>query len=111
MSNTTRKSPILTQRGIPEGSGRVPGQLTFSVNQEDELVTLYVEVPGVDPETIDMEAFSDAIRVSCDRGEMNYPVEASLDLSKVDVSVRWGMLEIVIPRRQSRAVKIKIAEK
>jgi HSP20 family molecular chaperone IbpA len=111
MANTTKKDLILSQRGIPQGSGQVPGKLNFSIVEDDDQAILGIEVPGVDPETIEMEAYSDSIRVSCELGDMDYPVNASLDLSKIDVSVRWGLLQVVIPRRQSRPLKIKINDK
>jgi HSP20 family molecular chaperone IbpA len=114
MSNTTVKNTVLFQRtskSQSEDYTPVPGKLQFLTEACDEGVLLSVEVPGVDPESIQMDAYSDAIRIECERGVLEYPVEASLDLSKVDVSIRWGLLEISIPRRQSRPLKIKINEK
>ena len=110
MANTSTKDMLLTKRGINQ-SNIIAGQLNFSIETIEEGVLLNVEVPGVDPETIDMEAYSDSIRIQCERGELEYPVEASLDLSKIDVLVRWGMLEVVIPRRVSRPLKIKLMDK
>ena len=111
MANTTKKDITLVQRGVPEGNGKIPGQLSYEILTYVDEKVLNVEVPGVDPDTIEMEAHSDSITITCDRGELTYPVEAALDLSKVEVSVRWGMLEIRFPFRQARVVKIKIGEK
>jgi HSP20 family molecular chaperone IbpA len=110
MASTSTKDNLLSKRGINQNN-LIPGQLNFTIEAIDEGVLLHVEVPGVDPESIEMEAYSDSIRIQCDRGELEYPVEASLDLSKIDVSVRWGMLEVVIPRRVSRPLKIKLNDK
>jgi HSP20 family molecular chaperone IbpA len=110
MANTSTKDNLLWRRGINQNN-LISGQLSFTIEAIDEGVLLLVEVPGVDPESIEMEAYSGSIRIQCERGELEYPVEASLDLSKIDVSVRWGMLEVVIPRRVSRPLKIKLNDK
>lgn len=112
MANTTKKDHVLSKRGIIEGNVLNPtGKLNYQVTELDDGILLSVEVPGVDPETIDMEETGDALVISCDRGELIYPIEASLDQSQLEAAVKWGLLEIFLPRRQGRSVKIQIASK
>lgn len=112
MANTTKKDPVLIKRGIIEGNNLNPtGKLNYQPVELDDGLLLSVEVPGVDPSTIEMEETGDTIVISCERGELVYPIEASLDQSQLEAAVKWGMLEIYIPRRQGRSVKIQIAAK
>jgi len=112
MANTTKKDAVLVSRGMREGNfTTTTGQLDHRITELDDALLLSVEVPGVDPETIELEETGDTIVINCDRGVLVYPIEASLDQSKLDASVKWGMLDIHIPRRQGRSVKIQIAAK
>lgn len=112
MANTLKKDIILTQRGIPEGGNVSAGKLSYQIDTlEDQAIVLYIEVPGVDPSLIDMQDMKDSLKITCTKGDLEYPIESSLDQSNLEASCKWGMLEVYIPRRQSRAVKIKITEK
>lgn len=83
-------------------------QVTESADQHS--VILEVEVPGVDPNEVKVEAKGRAIVVECPRGSTYVTVGSRLDLEGITASVKWGLLTVRIPRRDSKTVEIAVTK-
>ena len=56
-----------------------------------------IEVPGVDPSTIDVNCEGTSLVVSCKRGQLAIPIDPAVDTSKISADILWGMLTLTIP--------------
>ena len=56
-----------------------------------------VEIPGVDPSTVEVEFEGHILKVSCERGELTIPLNPGTDITKVTADILWGMLTLTVP--------------
>jgi HSP20 family molecular chaperone IbpA len=73
-------------------------------------VILEVEVPGVNPDEVKVEAKGRAVVVECPKGSTYVTVGSRLDLEGITASIKWGMLHVHIPRRDSKSVEIAVTK-
>lgn len=111
MSNTTIKNIILSQPkvgAIPEN--QLP-TLPHSTEQTEFDTVVTVEIPGVDPSTVDVCCENNILIVRCSRGEVILPINPSSDASKIKADILWGLLTIHIPLPPapvSHSIKVSI---
>jgi HSP20 family molecular chaperone IbpA len=110
MSNTTTKSLLLSRQGIGQAVEGTSNALTYRTSTEDKSLLIEVEVPGVDPATIDVNFDSSILVVEAPTGTMSLAIDAALDIDDIKADIKWGLLTLRIPRRSARSVKINIFE-
>ena len=86
--------------------------LSYQVKEsaDQHSVILEVEVPGVDPDSVKVDAKGRAIVVECPRGSTYVTVGSRLDLDGITASIKWGLLTVNIPRRDSKSVSISVSK-
>jgi HSP20 family molecular chaperone IbpA len=111
MSSTTTKNILLSQPKIGSNSESVISSLTHQVSSSSEETVIEVEIPGVDPSTVEVKCESNTLVISCSKGQFSTYLEPSTDISKIKADIQWGMLTLKIPAPeipQARAIKISI---
>jgi HSP20 family molecular chaperone IbpA len=112
MSNTAGKNLILSQPKIgqaPENSTTYLPQTVTHVSGEDTVVT--VEIPGVDPSTVEVVCENGVLRVSCPKGEATINIGSTVEVSDIKADILWGLLTLEIPPAPAptaQAVKVSI---
>jgi HSP20 family molecular chaperone IbpA len=109
MSNVSAKNLMLSQRrGEPEEEiflAILPHTSTLT----EENTVVKVEIPGVDPSTVEVSCESNILQVHCERGSFTYSVDPTIDTSKIKADIQWGMLTLSIPvppQPVARSIKI-----
>lgn len=97
MSSVATKSLLLSQPKIAQGDTQpIPALAHNSVTEG--LNTIHrIEIPGVDPSTVDVSFEGSNIWVRCDRGQVNLSVPITTDTSKIKADIQWGMLTLTVP--------------
>ena len=75
----------------------------------EENTVIKVEIPGVDPSTVEVSCESNILQVHCERGSFTYSVDPTIDTSKIKADIQWGMLTLSIPvppQPVARSIKI-----
>jgi HSP20 family molecular chaperone IbpA len=73
--------------------------------------TIKVEIPGVDPSTVEVDCKSNILTVSCELGEFIYSVDPTIDTLKIKADAQWGLLTVTVPSAPvpaSRSIKVNI---
>jgi len=81
----------------PEPKG--PREPLNDIHEEDERIRIYMELPGVEEDEIDLEVSKEALRLEA--GDFKTEIDLSswiLDIDGMSRSYRNGVLEVVIPR-------------
>lgn len=85
--------------------------LTHAIIQNDHHTEVKIEVPGVDPSTIEVGFENNLLQVRCDRGELILPINPAIDVSKIKADILWGMLTLSVPLPElpeARTIKVSI---
>lgn len=111
MSNVATKNLILSQpKASPNEVVAVPS-LKGETLVDDSSVTIKIEVPGVDPSTVNVDCENYILCVSCEKGAFTYSVKPTVDTSKIKADIKWGLLTISIPEPPapvSRSISVNI---
>ena len=111
MSNVSAKNLMLSrQRGEPEE------QITLIIlphtsTLTEESTEIRVEIPGVDPSTVEVSVEDHTLSIACSRGSLTIPVNQSVNVSKIKADILWGMLTLSIPLPEPpvyRTIKVGI---
>lgn len=110
MSSVATKNLMLSRRrGEPEEE-EIISILPHVSTLTEESTEIKVEIPGVDPSTVDVSVEDYTLRISCGRGSLVLPVNHSVDTSKIKADILWGMLTLTIPLPEPPAPKtIKVS--
>lgn len=111
MSSVTTKNLMLSQRKGEPQEELAPMILSHTSKLTEENTEIKVEIPGVDPSTVDVNIENNTLFISCERGSLTLPVNQSIDTSKIKADILWGMLTLTIPLPTppaSRAIKVSI---
>jgi HSP20 family molecular chaperone IbpA len=111
MSSTTTKNLLLSQPKAGQFEGVPVNYLTHSVEQKDNSTEIRVEIPGIDPSTVNVEFENNTLHVECARGVLTLPVDLSVDTSKIKADIVWGMLTLTVPLPkppEARSIKVSI---
>lgn len=98
MSNTLTKSLILSHPKsgqIVENTATVLTQTTSHNVDESTVVT--VEIPGVDPSTVEVSCESNILKITCPKGEATLSVAPGTEISEIKAEILWGLLTLTIP--------------
>ena len=106
MSNTLTKNLILSH---PKSGQTVDSPVTFltqttSLN-EDESAVVTVEIPGVDPSTVEVLCENHILKITCPKGEATLNVTPGTEISEIKAEILWGLLTLVIPPAAAPAVQ------
>jgi HSP20 family molecular chaperone IbpA len=113
MSNTTVKNLCLSQPRVSQPAEDSVSYLVHTSTQIDSEIVVTVEVPGVDPSTVNIQCENNTLHVTCPKGEVIVPVSIASDTSKIEANILWGLLTIRIPLPEApvaHAVKVNILD-
>lgn len=111
MSQVANKSLLLSQPKSGQAEGPVIVTLPHTSTLTDTATEIKVEIPGVDPSTVDVNFEDNTLFVKCERGELNLPVNPTIDTTKIKADILWGMLTLTVPLPtppQSRSIKVSV---
>ena len=106
MSNTLTKNLILNH---PKSGQTVESSTVLltqtSFHNEDGSVVVSVEIPGVDPSTVEVSCESNILKITCPKGEATLSVAPGTEVSEIKAEILWGLLTLVIPPAAAPAVQ------
>lgn len=111
MSSVTTKTLVLSQPKAGQTESTPTVNLPHTVSQEGQSTIINVEIPGIDPSTVEVEFDNNVLHVECERGEFSTAVDPTVDITKIKADIQWGMLTLVIPAPAppvSRSIKVSI---
>ena len=109
MSNTTAKNLLLSHPKMGLAAGNPAPILQHESFNDDSELLVEVVIPGVDPDTIDIQCENNTIFVDSEKGELVLPINSAVDISKIRADIQWGLLKIRIPHPAppaSRSIKV-----
>lgn len=98
MSTVATKSLLLSQPKAGQYEVAPIPSLTYTTETVENTTKVKVEIPGVDPSTVEVEFEGSNILVRCERGQMVYPVHPTTDTSKIKADILWGVLTLTVPQ-------------
>ncbi len=113
MSSTTVKDLRLSQPKMGMNSGSEPAipPLAHNISHGDEGIVIVFEIPGIDPETVDVQCENNHLAVSCSKGASIVPIDPTTDVSKIIADIKWGLLTVTVPAPvtpPARAIKVNL---
>jgi HSP20 family molecular chaperone IbpA len=106
MSNTLTKSLILNHpRSGQTVEGAVVALAQIATQRNDGSIVVTVEIPGVDPSTVEVSCESHTLKITCPRGEATLSVASGTEISEIKAEILWGLLTLVIPPAAAPAVQ------
>ena len=111
MSQVVNKSLLLSQP--KSGQAEVDPIITLphTSTLTENATEIKVEIPGVDPSTVDVQFEENTLFVKCERGELTLPVNPTIDTTKIKADILWGMLTLTVPLPtppESRSIKVSV---
>jgi HSP20 family molecular chaperone IbpA len=105
MSNVLTKSLVLSQPKAGQGGESTIVTLphTSSIGETHTIVT--VEIPGVDPSTVEVNFEGGQLQVKCEKGEASVSISPTVDTSKIEAEILWGILTLRIPLPKAPAAR------
>lgn len=97
MSTVATKSLLLSQPKAGQAEVIPPPLLPYSTETVDNGTNVKIEIPGVDPSTVEVDFEGSNIVVKCERGQLTYPVHPTTDTSKIKADILWGILTLSVP--------------
>jgi len=111
MSSTSTRNLVLSQPKAGQGESVHVLTLPHTTVQTGTSTEVRVEVPGIDPSTINVGFENNLLQVHCDRGELLLPVDPTIDVSKIRADILWGMLTLIVPLPEppaARTIKVSV---
>ena len=111
MSQVANKSLLLSQPKSVQVEGTQIVTLPHTSSLTENATEIKVEIPGVDPSTVDVQFEGNTLFVKCERGELNLPVNPTIDTTKIKADIQWGMLTLTVPLPtppESRSIKVSV---
>lgn len=113
MSATISKNLVLSRPSASMEAGNFVPALRVTTSPEASCTTVRIEIPGVDPSTVDVGCDNHSLTVSCPLGEATIPLDPASDTSKIEANILWGMLTLKIPLPQqpaAHAIKVSVLD-
>jgi HSP20 family molecular chaperone IbpA len=113
MANTSYKNIMLSQSKVGQGDPIQVLTLPHTTVQSETSTEVKVEIPGVDPSTVNVDLENNQVQVHCSRGELILPIDPTVDVSKIKADILWGLLIISIPAPavpETRSIKVSVHE-
>jgi HSP20 family molecular chaperone IbpA len=111
MSNVATKSLILSQPKVNQSETNSAPTLPFISDTTDTSIETRVEIPGVDPSTVDVDFEGGSVVINCERGVLTIPVDPTVDPSKIKADILWGLLTVTVPLPKppvARSIKVSL---
>ena len=111
MSQVANKSLLLSQPKSVQVEGTQIVTLPHTSSLTETATEIKVEIPGVDPSTVDVQFEGNTLFIKCERGELNLPVNPTIDTTKIKADIQWGMLTLTVPLPtppESRSIKVSV---
>lgn len=111
MSSTTTKNLLLSQPKAGQFEGVPETYLTYSVEHKNDHTEILVEIPGIDPSTVNVEFDNNTLHVGCARGVLTLPVDPTVETGRIKADIVWGMLILTVPlpkTPEARSIKVSI---
>jgi HSP20 family molecular chaperone IbpA len=110
MANTTTKNILLSQPKIGSATDVASALLSHTAHQTETETVVEVEIPGVDPSTVNVQCENNSLIIFCSKGQLSVPVEPTTDTSKIKADIQWGLLTLRIPAPEvPQALSIKVS--
>jgi HSP20 family molecular chaperone IbpA len=97
MSQVANKSLLLSRPKSAQFEGTPVVTLPHTSTLTDSTTEIKIEVPGVDPSTVEVQFEENTLFVKCERGELTLPVNPTIDTTKIKADILWGMLTLTVP--------------
>ena len=97
MASTATKNIMLSQQKAGQGDHTQAPTLPHTSTQNGTATEIKVEVPGIDPSTIEVGFEDNTLQVQCEKGVLALPVDPTVDTSKIKADILWGLLTLVVP--------------
>lgn len=97
MSSVATKNLTLFQPKAAQIEIQATPTLAYTTEEEDVNAVHKIEIPGVDPSTVEVDFEGGAIEISCERGRLSLPVPVATDTSKIKAEIQWGVLTLTVP--------------
>jgi HSP20 family molecular chaperone IbpA len=112
MTSTSSQNNLLTRSRSVNQSPVEQSADTLNYTKEitGEKALYCIEVPGVDPSTLNVSFEETYLKVDCSKGSILLTVGPTFDMSKISADVKWGMLTLTLPRRATHSVKINVLD-
>ena len=110
MASTLTKNILLSHPGINLVDDISVVNLKHEIVDQEEAILVKIEVPGVDPESIDIQCENNTICVISEKGEISIPFNPTTEVDKIQADVKWGLLTLLIPKPAppvAKSIKIK----
>ena len=111
MSQVANKSLLLSQPKSVQNEGPIIVTLPHTSTLTESATEIKVEIPGVDPSTVDVNFKDNTLFVKCKRGELTLPVNPTIDTTKIKADILWGMLTLTVPLPappESRNIRVSV---
>ncbi|MCA8316250.1 Hsp20/alpha crystallin family protein [Burkholderia multivorans] len=116
----TERDPDTTPTAATEAAGRRPAVVpAVDIAEDSQRVTLWADLPGVPRENLDVKVHDNTLTIEAEaridtpaelrvrhvevrapRFARSFVLSPDLDTSKIDASLRDGVLTLTIPRRE-----------
>jgi HSP20 family molecular chaperone IbpA len=97
MASTATKNIMLSQQKVGQGDHTQAPTLPHTSVQNGTVTEIKVEVPGIDPSTIEVGFEDNLLQVHCEKGVLALPVDPTVDTSKIKADILWGLLTLLVP--------------
>jgi len=82
--------------------------LSYEIKSDSGSVIAEVEVPGVDPNDVNVRVEGRALHVETPRGNAYFTVGSRVDQENVTATLKHGLLIIRIPKREARKIDVAV---
>jgi HSP20 family molecular chaperone IbpA len=113
MSNVATKSLTLSHPKANQTETIAAPPLVYTTENTETSIETKVEIPGVDPATVNVDFKSGAVFIQCERGVLTVPVDPTVDPAKIKADILWGMLTLSIPLPKppvARSIKVNVSD-
>jgi len=92
----------------------LPHKTYTTVNEDGPSLSVSeVEIPGVDPSTVEVLSEGNFITVSCEKGYVTISYPQGTDTSKAEADILWGVLTLTVTLPDlpaPRAIKVSVKD-
>jgi HSP20 family molecular chaperone IbpA len=113
MSTTLTKNILLSQPKAGQGGESHTVTLPYVTMIDETHAIIKVEIPGVDPAEVVVTCEGGQLKVTCEKGEATVNLDPTVDTSKVEAEVLWGVLTLKVPLPKApvtRSISVKTLE-
>ena len=97
MASTTTKNLLLSQIKSVSEDVAGPVYLVHTTTHEENAAIHKIEIPGVDPSTVEVNCVDNLLSVHCSRGDLLLTVLPTVDVTKITADIKWGLLTLTVP--------------